>query len=91
MTETINKITFEFGGREMELTGGGSGNVTPGVPIPEDTVDSKSIKNDSVDMQDLTPEVRQKLEALDEENGVTEDELEDSWEEALRQAMGDNA
>ena len=61
MAEKINNIIFEFGGKEYELSGGGGGSITPGVPIPQDTVDSAAIIDGSVQEQDLNDSVKDRM------------------------------
>ena len=56
--------------------GGGGSDITPGVPIPKDTVNSDSIQDGSIKREDLSEEV---LAGLDEMNniGLTEQDIED--------------
>lgn len=54
--------------------GGGGGSVTPGVPIPADTVDSASIVDDSVQMEDLNQSVKDSMMTGDDR--VTSEDLE---------------
>lgn len=56
--------------------GGGGSDITPGVPIPKDTVNSNSIQDGSIKREDLSEEV---LAGLDEMNniGLTEEDIED--------------
>lgn len=58
--ETIKKIIIEAGGKEYQLAAG-EGGITPGVPIPQDTVDSQSIVDGAVEMEDLNKDVKDKL------------------------------
>ena len=37
-------------------SGGGGGDITPGVPIPENTVNSASIQDHSIRMEDIDPD-----------------------------------
>lgn len=53
--------------------GGGGGSITPGVPIPENTVDSASIIDDSVQMEDLNQSVRDSMMTGDDR--VTPEDL----------------
>lgn len=62
----INNVTFGVLGNKYVLNKGG-GSITPGVPIPENTVDSNSIKDGSIKLEDLAPELR---EGLDELNNI---------------------
>ena len=61
MAEAINKIIIETGGKEYEFSGGGGGSITPGVPIPHDTVDSVSIVDGSVELEDLNDDVKKNM------------------------------
>lgn len=72
MTEKINRLLFEHGGREYEITGGVDGTH----PAP-DSVDSSTIKDDSIEERDLSAAVRDKLDALDTATEITEDEIAD--------------
>lgn len=42
--------------------GGGGGGLTPGVPIPADTVDTAAIQDGAVEMQDLNDSVKAKIQ-----------------------------
>lgn len=55
-TQKINKIIIDIGGKEYEFDGG-SGGLTPGVPIPADTVDTAAIIDGAVETQDLNQDV----------------------------------
>jgi len=61
MAEAINKIIIETGGKEYEFSGGGGGSITPGVPIPHDTVDSQSIVDGSIKPEDLSSGLKDSL------------------------------
>lgn len=65
----MKKLVVEVGGKEYELTGGGSG------VVPADSVGSEEIKDGSVGKVDLDEEVN---EGLDELNNIslTDEELE---------------
>jgi hypothetical protein len=43
-------------------SGGGEGGLTPGVPIPADTVDTAAIQDGAVEMQDLNDSVKSKIQ-----------------------------
>lgn len=60
-TKPINKIVIEMGGDEYEFTGGGGGGLTPGVPIPADTVDTNAIIDGAVEEQDLNDSVKDRM------------------------------
>ena len=38
-------------------SGGGGGDITPGIPIPENTVNSASIQDHSIRMEDIDPDI----------------------------------
>ena len=68
-TQTINKLIIEIGGVDYELDGGGGGGgLTPGVPIPHDTVDSDSIIDGSVEVEDLNDSVKAKIQKTYDED-----------------------
>jgi hypothetical protein len=77
MSEAINKIIIETGGKEYEFDGGGGGSITPGVPIPHDTVDSESIIDGSIQKDDLSQEVQELMGKVSVADTETADEL---WE-----------
>jgi hypothetical protein len=60
-TKPISKIIIEAGGDEYVFSGGGGGSITPGVPIPADTVDTNAIIDGAVEMQDLNQNVKDKM------------------------------
>lgn len=49
------------------------GEITPGVPIPRDTVNSESIVDDSVEMVDLSQDVKDTM--LTDDDRVSKSEL----------------
>lgn len=53
--KSIKTFTLDMDGEEYVMQGGGG--LTPGVPIPADTVDSAAIIDGSVESEDLSPEV----------------------------------
>lgn len=59
-TKPINKLVIEMGGDEYVFSGGGGG-ITPGVPIPEDTVNSAAIIDGAVEEQDLNDSVKDRM------------------------------
>lgn len=69
--ETIKKIIIEAGGKEYQLAAGEGGTITPGVPIPQDTVDSQSIVDGAVEMQDLHDDVKAKIQKTYDEEDET--------------------
>lgn len=73
-TLVVDLRQFGFGIREVTvLRGGSSGELIPGVPIPEDTVDSAAIQDGAVQMQDLNQDVKDTM--VTGEDRVTQDEL----------------
>lgn len=72
-TKKLTKLILKTGPDRgvYELCGGGS--ITPGVPIPEDTVDSRSIVNDTIEMEDLNQSVKDKM--VTDADRVTAEEL----------------
>lgn len=73
-TLVVDLREFGFGIREVTvLRGGSSGEIIPGVPIPHDTVDSDSIVNDTIQMEDLNQSVKDTMVTGDDR--VTQEEL----------------
>ena len=68
MAEKINKLIFEVGDKEYELDGGGGGS-QPG----PDTVGSREIKNDSVEMEDLNSRVKDAM--ITDKDRVTQEQM----------------
>lgn len=70
MTEKINRIIIEVGGKDYELDGGGGGSPGP------NSVGSEEIKDDSVTKKDLDQEVN---DGLDELNNIslTDEDIEE--------------
>ena len=81
MVEKIKKIVIDVFGKEYELAGGGEGSQ----PAPN-SVGSDEIKDKSIERQDLSDDIQNTLNDVSDENVVSESELEDSWDEALRNA-----
>lgn len=82
MAEKLNNIEVQMpDGKTYEMNGGG-GSSTPG----PNSVGSDEIKDEGVKKQDLEKPIQDKLDILDDENVVTEQELEDGWEDAMREA-----
>ena len=67
MSETINKFIFDINGEEYEFAGGGGGQPGP------DTVGTKEIQNDSIEMEDLNQKVKDKM--VTDDDRVTQDEI----------------
>lgn len=77
----IKKILMEsFQGQTAELDLSGNGQPGP------DSVGSEQIQNEGVKKEDLDQDIQDKLDVLDESNVVTEEELEESWREAMHNA-----
>ena len=71
-TKPINKLIIEIDGDDYVFEGGGGGgSITPGVPIPHDTVDSDSIIDGSVEMEDLNDSVKSKIQKTYDEDDET--------------------
>ena len=51
-----------MGGKEYEFSGGSGGSVEEGVPIPADTVNSAAIIDGSVQEEDLSQGVKDKIQ-----------------------------
>lgn len=71
-TKKLTKLILETGPYRGVYDLGGSG-ITPGVPIPENTVDTRSIVDDTIEMQDLSQKVKDKM--VTDDDRVTADEL----------------
>ena len=56
----IKKIIIQDGDKEYEIVAEG-GSITPGVPIPADTVDSAAIIDGSVRDEDLSEDVKNRM------------------------------
>ena len=69
-TKPISSIIIEMGGDEYVFSGGGGG-LTPGVPIPADTVDTAAIIDGAVEMQDLNDSVKAKIQKTYDEDDET--------------------
>lgn len=72
-TKKLTKLILKTGPDRGVYELGGGGSITPGVPIPEDTVDSRSIVNDTIEMEDLNQSVKDKM--VTDEDRVTAEEL----------------
>lgn len=78
----INKLVIRTPKGEYEFAGGNGSGTTPG----PDSVGSEQIQDEGVKMQDLDKDIQDKLEVLDESNVVSEEAIEDMWEEAMQNA-----
>jgi len=84
MSEKLKTLIVEnVDGKEYEFTGGSGGSGS--APAPN-SVNSQSIEDESIQKEDLDKSIQDKLDMLDEQNVITEDELSEDWEEAMRQA-----
>ena len=73
-TKKLTKLILKTGpDRGVYDLGGEGGGVTPGVPIPENTVDTRSIVDDTIEMQDLNQKVKDKM--LTDDDRVTREDL----------------
>lgn len=73
---TIDLRPYGWGIRDVDVVwpeGHEGGEITPGVPIPENTVDSRSIQDDSIEMEDLNQKVKDAM--LTDEDRVTQEEI----------------
>lgn len=73
---TIDLRQFGWGIRDVDVIwpeGHEGGEITPGVPIPRDTVNSESIVDDSVEMADLSQNVKDTM--LTDDDRVTKSEI----------------
>lgn len=71
-TKKLTKLILKTGPDRGVYDLGGSG-ITPGVPIPENTVDTSSIVDDTIEMQDLNQKVKDKM--LTDDDRVTREDL----------------
>lgn len=67
MAEKISKLILVSGGKEYELDGGGGSQPGP------DSIGSKEIKDDSVEMEDLNKSVKDAM--VTDKDRVTQEEL----------------
>ena len=59
-TKAVEKFIIEMNGNDYVFSGGGGG-LTPGVPIPADTVDTEAIIDGAVQEQDLNDSVKDRM------------------------------
>lgn len=84
MTHVLNKLVVQdVDGQKHEFVGGGGGEGTRPAP---NSVGTDEIEDESVKKEDLDKSIQDKLDLVDDSNVVTEEELEDSWGEAMRNA-----
>lgn len=77
--EKLNNLVVDVCGKEYEFSGGG-GSITPGVPIPENTVNSGSVMDSSLQRDDMDDDVKAGLDELNNIN-LTDEDLEDIFED----------
>lgn len=77
----VSKLKVDIAGKTAVLESGGGGST----PAPN-SVNSETIQDHSVREEDLDPAILEKLESLDEGNVITEDEIQECWTEAMRNA-----
>lgn len=58
-TKPINKLIITIDGDDYEFSGGGG--VEPGVPLPDDTVDSNAIIDGAINEVDLNDNVKNRM------------------------------
>lgn len=58
-TKPVSKLTLKLFGNSYVISDGGG--ITPGVPIPADTVDTEAIIDGAVEMQDLNDDVKKNM------------------------------
>lgn len=75
--ETISNLVFKTGNKSYEYKGS-----TPG----PNSVGSEEIKDEGVKMEDLERDIQDKLDAMDDENVISEEEIADEWNKALQDA-----
>lgn len=82
MNELSKLIVADVDGKEHEFKGG-SGDGTRPAP---NSVGTDEIEDEGVKKQDLEKPIQDKLDILDDSNVITEEELEDAWSDAMRNA-----
>ena len=84
MTHVLNKLVVQdVDGNQYEFADGGGGDGTRPAP---NSVGTAEIEDEGVKKEDLDKSIQDKLDLMDDSNVVTEEELEDSWSEAMRNA-----
>ena len=83
MTHVLNKLVVQdVDGQQHEFAGGGGEGTRPA----PNSVGTAEIEDEGVKKEDLDRSIQDQLDVLSDENVVSEEELEDSWKEAMRQA-----
>ena len=67
---------------ELELPSDGSGIEI----LPENVVGTEQIKDEGVKKNDLEKDIQDKLDVLDDSNVMTEEEIEEEWQQAMQNA-----
>ena len=75
-------IIEDCDGTQYECGSGGSGGSQPA----PNSVGSQQIEDGSIQKEDLEKDIQDKLDVLDESNIITEEELENDWQEAMNNA-----
>lgn len=83
MAEKIRKLIVGLLGNRYELE---AGSGTPG----PDSVGTEEIQDKGVHKDDLDDDITEKLDVLDESNVITEEEIAEEWQKAMRKALGDD-
>lgn len=85
MTHVLNKLVVQdVDGEQHEFAGGGGGG--EGTRPAPNSVGTVEIEDEGVKKEDLDKSIQDKLDLVDDSNVVTEEELEDGWGEAMRNA-----
>lgn len=75
-------IIEDCDGTQYEVAGSGGGGSQPA----PNSVGSQEIVDESIKKEDLEKDIQDKLDVLDESNVITEEELENDWQEAMNNA-----
>ena len=67
---------------ELELPSDGSSIEI----LPENVVGTEQIKDEGVKKNDLEKDIQDKLDVLDDSNVMTEEEIEEEWQQAMQNA-----
>lgn len=79
-------IIGDVDGQDYEITSIGDEGIKPA----PNSVGTKEIENESVQQEDLSKDIQDKLDVIDDSNVVSEEELSDEWEQAMQHAMDEN-
>lgn len=75
-------IIEDLDGKEYEIGGTGGEGMQPA----PNSVGSKEIEDGSIQKEDLDKDIQDKLDVLDDSNVITEEELNEDWQEAMNNA-----